>query len=51
MQEAPEQMQQPLRRSGREGQQPAQFADYIPHQLIAFKALMEPQVENDEVKL
>jgi hypothetical protein len=42
---------QPLRRSGRERRQPARFADYVPHQQIAFEALMEPSPDRDPVEL
>ncbi len=53
MQEVVEQEQapQPLRRSGRERRQPARFADYVPHQQIAFEALMEPSVDCDVTEL
>jgi hypothetical protein len=53
MQEVVEQEQapQPLRISGRERRQPARFADYVPHQQIAFEALMEPSVDCDVTEL
>jgi hypothetical protein len=47
----PGQVPQPLRRSGRERRQPAHFADYVPHQQIAFEALMEPSPDSGPVEL
>jgi hypothetical protein len=46
-----EQAIQPLRRSTRERRQPARFADYIPHDQIAFKAISEPQPDITDQQL
>jgi len=46
-----EQVIQPLRHSTRERRQPARFADYIPHDQIAFEAIAEPQPDITDQQL